>query len=377
MRRKNMKTIGLAVALTATIIGSSLSCAASSGTVSTETAVSSTGKKAIYLVNGSLGDKGFYDSAENGMKAIQKNLGWETKTVEMGRDETTYESNFLDAVDEDYDLIIAGTWSVLELTENTAAEYPDQDFIIFDCSVDRSIVTEGNCMGITYQSHQAAYLAGVLAAKMLDSGDKKIDPDQRTLGFVGSMDTANINEFLIGYLEGVKSVDDSIKVLSSYVGSFEDVPKCMEMTSQLYSQGAQIVYAPTSQSMMGAATAARDADKYLIACDQDLYSQLVDSQPDLAANILTSTLKKVGDSLETAVEGYQKGTVTCAEDLSLGLESGAVGLAKNDNYVSIVPKDIQDAVDETEKKIIDGDIKVDDAIEMQTDEIAKMRDSAK
>ena len=232
-------------------------------------------------------------------------------------------------------------------------------------------------MGITYQSHQAAYLAGVLAAKMLDSGDKKIDPDQRTLGFVGSMDTANINEFLIGYLEGVKSVDDSIKVLSSYVGSFEDVPKCMEMTSQLYSQGAQIVYAPTSQSMMGAATAARDADKYLIACDQDLYSQLVDSQPDLAANILTSTLKKVGDSLETAVEGYQKGTVTCAEDLSLGLESGAVGLAKNDNYASIVPKDIQDAVDETEKKIIDGDIKVDDAIEMQTDEIAKMRDSAK
>lgn len=103
------------------------------------------------------------------------------------------------------------------------------------------------------------------------------------------MDVANINDFLVGYLEGVKYVDPSIKVIPSYVGSFEDVPKCLEMTTQLYNQGAQIVYAPASQSILGAATAANNVDKYLIACDQDLYTQLKDTNPDIAKNILTST----------------------------------------------------------------------------------------
>lgn len=129
-------------------------------------------------------------------------------------------------------------------------------------------------MGVNYYSNQAAYLAGVLGAKMLESGDAKIDPSKKVLGFVGSMDTANINDFLVGYLEGVKYVDPEIKVMTSYVGSFEDVSKCMEMTTQLYNQGAQVVYAPASQSILGAATAAQNADKYLIACDQDLYSEL-------------------------------------------------------------------------------------------------------
>ncbi|MFR1039050.1 MAG: BMP family ABC transporter substrate-binding protein [Clostridium sp.] len=54
---------------------------------------------------------------------------------------------------------------------------------------------------------------------------------------------SNINDFLVGYLEGVKYVDPEIKVVTSYVGSFEDVSKCMEMTTQLYNQGAQVVYA--------------------------------------------------------------------------------------------------------------------------------------
>ena len=68
--------------------------------------------KVIYLVNGSLGDKGFFDSAASGINQIGAELGAETKIVEMGRDETSYESNYLDVSDQDYDLIVSGTFSV-------------------------------------------------------------------------------------------------------------------------------------------------------------------------------------------------------------------------------------------------------------------------
>ena len=228
--------------------------------------------KVVYLVNGSLGDKGFYDSAAAGLFEIKEKLGAEMKIIEMGRDETSYEGHFLDVSEQDWDVIIAGTWSVKEIAQNTAAQYPDKKYVLFDSDVDRDVVTDDNMMGITYKSNQGAFMAGVLAAQMLDSKDAKIDASERTLGFIGSMDVANINDFLVGYLEGVAYVDPEIRVITSYVGSFEDVPKCLEMTTQLYNQGAQVVYAPTSQSILGAATAALNVDKYLIACDQDLYT---------------------------------------------------------------------------------------------------------
>lgn len=346
---------------------------------STEAAAEGSDKplKVVYLCNGSLGDKGFNDSAERGMQMLKDKLGAEVKTVEMGRDETSYEGNYLDVSEQDWDMIVSGTWSVKELAQDIASQFPEKHYLLFDSGVDHDVVVDGNMMGVNYYSNQAAYLAGVLGAKMLESGDAKIDPSKKVLGFVGSMDTANINDFLVGYLEGVKYVDPEIKVMTSYVGSFEDVSKCMEMTTQLYNQGAQVVYAPASQSILGAATAAQNADKYLIACDQDLYSELAESDKDLAANILSSSLKNVGESIFTAVEGWQKGEMSLDQDYTLGLDSGAVGLAKNENYKAIVPEDIQKFIDETEQKVIDGEITVGTAFDMSTDEVAALRDSMK
>ena len=332
--------------------------------------------KIIYLVNGSLGDKGFFDSAAGGINMMASDLGAETKIVEMGRDETSYESNYLDVSDQDWDLIISGTFSVSELAQDIAVQYPEKDYLIFDVSVDFSKVTTGNMLGLSYYSNQGAFLSGVLAAKMLlEAEDAKIDNTNKTLGFIGSMDTSGINDFLVGYLEGVKYVDPEIKVLCSYVGSFEDVTKCMEMTTQLYNQGAQIVFAPVSQSILGAATAASNCDKYLIACDQDLYSQLVESDPALAANIVTSSLKNVGESLFTAVKNLQDGTMEMGNNYTLGLDSGAVGLAKNDNYNTIVPEAIRTAIEEVEGKIISGELEVSSAFTMTNDEVVALRDS--
>ena len=333
--------------------------------------------KVVYLCNGNLGDQGFNDSAASGMQMLADQMGAEVKTIEMGRDETSYEGNYLDVSEQDWDMIVSGTWSVKELAQDIASQFPEKNYLIFDVSVDRDVVTDGNMMGVNYYSNQAAFLSGVLAAKMLDSGDAKIDASKKILGFVGSMDTSNINDFLVGYLEGVQYVDPEIKVVTSYVGSFEDVSKCMEMTTQLYNQGAQVVYAPASQSILGAVTAAQKSDKYLIACDQDLYSELKESDPQLAANVISSSLKNVGESIYTSVKAWSEGTMTLDQDYILGLDSGAVGLAENENYKAIVPEEIQKFIDETEQKIINGDIAVGTAFDMSTEDVAALRDGMK
>ena len=54
--------------------------------------------KVVYLCNGNLGDKGFNDSAASGMQKLADEMGAEVKTIEMGRDETSYEGNYLDVL---------------------------------------------------------------------------------------------------------------------------------------------------------------------------------------------------------------------------------------------------------------------------------------
>ena len=333
--------------------------------------------KIVYLLNGTLGSMGFSDNAAEGLYRLRDELGCEIKIIEMGNDQTTYESYFRDESEKDWDLIIGATFTLKELVEQMAIEYPDQNYMFIDGAVDFEKVTTDNLMGISYQSNETGFMAGALAALMMGSGNAKIDPAQKILGFVGSMDAPNINDFLVGYIEGIQYVDPEIKLLTSYVGSFEDVPKCLEMTNQLYNQGAQIVYGPTSASIMGAVQASADNDKYFIACDNDVWAMMKDTNADAVRNVLSSSMKNVGDSIFTAVQGMIDGSYSMGQNYVLGIKDGAVGLAENDNYTALVPEDIRTRLDEIAGEVAAGTITVGAATGMTTEEVAALRDGLK
>lgn len=393
MKKGKLLALFLALAMLVTMLaacGSDTSSSAATGTPSSSGVVSSSQPeeggngdggsdpfKVLYLVNGNLGDKGFYDNAAAGFYRLRDELGCEVKIIEMGRDETSYEGYYLDESEKDWDLIVSGTWSVKELAEQIAVQYPEQNYLFFDGEVDFDVVTDNNMMGVTYQSNETAFMGGALAALMLGTDDEKIEADKQILGFVGSMDSPNINDFLVGYIEGIQYVNPDIKLLTSYVGSFEDVPKCLEMTTQMYNQGAQIVYAPASQSILGAVQASADKNKYFVACDNDIWGMMHESDPDGVANVLSSTMKHIGDSIFNAVQGYMDGTYNMGENYVLGIKDGAVGLAENANYEALVPADVKDELDVIAGKISSGEIVVGSAFGMETDAVAALRDGMK
>ncbi|UPU38664.1 hypothetical protein MX850_08525 [Erysipelothrix sp. Poltava] len=47
----------------------------------------------ILIVNGNLGDLGFFDSANEGMKRVEKDLGLPIQVIETGSDESKWEPN--------------------------------------------------------------------------------------------------------------------------------------------------------------------------------------------------------------------------------------------------------------------------------------------
>lgn len=320
--------------------------------------------KVALLVTGSFGDKAFNDSAQAGMKKIESELGdkVEVEMIEMGNDKTKFEGSMLDAAESDADIIITGLWDMKEITEQVAQEFPDKKFIIFDTDVDYTLGDLSNVYSMSYKQNEGAFLAGVLAASVTTS-DMEFANDEAVIGFVGAKDTAAvINDSAVGYIEGAQFVNPDIKVLVSYVGSYVDSATAKELALTQYSSGADCVFVAAGPASVGVIEAGAESQKYVIGVDSD--QALAYEGKDEANYIISSAIKGVGDSLYASIERDLAGELPYGQYETLGLAEGAVGIADNDIYQSVVPEDVRAAVEDAKEKLLAGEVTVDTAYGM-------------
>ena len=340
--------------------------------------------KAALLLNGTLGDKSFFDSANSGMEALQEELGEDKftyKVEQMGAtsaDEAKWEPTMYDYCDDgSYDVIICGTYQMMDALTNAANDYPDQKFIFFDEAFDFSAGGEDNVYNVMYKQNEVSYLLGAMAAMMTtDDSLDMIDPSNKVIGFLGGMDNSVIEDFLVGYIQGAKDIDEETQVALAYVGNFYDSAAGKDMALTQYQNGADVGFNVAGSAGLGQIEAAVDAKRYAFGVDSDQAAVL----PDYAANIPTSALKNVGNSLVRAIKEDMEGNLAYGTLEYLGLADGGVELVEDEHYEETVPEDIRTKVEELKQDIIDGKITVpttlgDDA--MSPDDVQALIDSAK
>ena len=108
---------------------------AACGTTAPEQPAGEEPLRVALLLNGTLGDKSFFDSADRGLQMAEEKYGdqFEFTTVEMTTDETKWLPTLYDYADDGtWDIIIVGTWQMAEPLAEVAPQYPDQKFFIFD-----------------------------------------------------------------------------------------------------------------------------------------------------------------------------------------------------------------------------------------------------
>ncbi|NLB90205.1 MAG: BMP family ABC transporter substrate-binding protein [Clostridiales bacterium] len=325
--------------------------------------------KVALLLNGTLGDKSFFDSANNGMKMIEEQLeNVETKVVEVTYDDTKWEPALLDLIDEGHDIIISGTWQMQEIVTRVSPDYPDQKFIVYDTSMDYSQGDFENVYSIEYKQNDGSFLAGVLAASMSESGQ---------IGFVGGMDNNVIYDFLVGYIQGAQTINPDIKVASAFVGNFSDAARAKELAISQYNMGADIIFSCASTAGDGTMQAGKELEKYIIGVDSDQAMLYMENDPALAELIPTSMLKRVDVSLFQAIEAAQKGELAWGTRVAVGIPEDAVGLADNEVYRKVVPTQTQELVDTYIEKIKNGEVTVVSSFDMENDALIAYVDEAK
>jgi basic membrane protein A len=317
--------------------------------------------KVALMLNGTLGDKAFFDSANNGIAMINDQLeNVETKVVEATYDDTKWEPALLDLCDGDYDIIICGTWQMQEIVTRIAPDYPDKKFIVYDTSMDYTAGDFSNVYSIEYKQNDGSFLAGVLAASMTKTG---------TIGFVGGMDNTVIYDFLVGYIQGAQTVKPDIKVQSAFVGDFSNTARAKELALSQYNMGADIIFSCASTAGDGTMQAGKEVGKFVIGVDSDQAMLYNATDPDQANLIPSSVLKRVDMSLFQSIKAAQEGTLQWGTRVALGIAEDCIGLADNEIYQKIVPADTKALISEYSEKIKSGEIKVVSAFDMENQEV--------
>ena len=316
-----------------------------------------------YLVNGNLGDKSFFDSAEAGLAQLKADGRIDYVTIEMGgtdEDQPTWLSTLYD-VSEDggYDLIICGTYQMPDYLKEVATQYPDQLYAIFD---DTTYVGENqNVVNLSYRQNDMGYLVGVYAACMtVDTNVANINEDA-VVGFVGGVDSPVINDFLIGFIEGAQSVNPDIKVDTRYTNDYVDTAIAKEYgLSMINDNKCDIIWGVAGNAGNGAAEAALETGKaWFIGVDSD---QELTFSPDLAAITLTSGLKNIGNSLVWLFDEWDAGRTYWGQAVELGIAEGGVGIVTDKNYDKLASAETKAAVEAAQNAILNGEVVVDSAL---------------
>lgn len=314
--------------------------------------------KVVNLINGVQGDKSFFDSAVRGTTQAEEELGVCVKIIEAGIDPAKWQPALEDAAaNEEYDILILGTWQMTEFLQVLAQDYPDKKFFIYDAPVnyDDAENPVDNVYSVSYLQNEGSYLAGYYAGLMTESG---------IIGVVGGQDIPVINDFIVGYKQGAVDAGlDEANIIVQYAGSWNDPAKGKEIALAMYQQGADIVFQVAGGTGEGVFEAAKEMDKWAIGVDSDQALILEETKPEFAAKILTSMMKNVDKSLFRALQMALDGTLPYGSVEALGVAEEGVGLAYNKFYDEYTPDDVKAKMEEIQQNLLDGKITVDTVFE--------------
>ena len=320
--------------------------------------------RVVSVVNGTLGDKSFFDSAQRGMEAIADEYDIEIDTVELGIDPANWEPGLLDVMadTDSYDILIAGTFQMIDFLAANAHSYPDKLFMFYDAPMpydNPDVCVEGcaNVYSMTYAQNEGSFLAGVYAAAMSQSGVDGMN-DAAIIGAVGGQQIPVIDDFIVGYEQGACLVNSESQNIVQYAGSWNDPARGKEIALAMYEQDADIVFQVAGGTGVGVFEAAHEQGRFALGVDSDQATIVAETDPDQAERILTSMMKNVDNSIFRAVTLHLEGELPYGSAESLGIPEGGVGLAKNEFYDASTPDDIKDLVAAAEEAVVNGDIEV-------------------
>lgn len=342
-----------------------------SGTPSNSSPLPGVGHTICFVADvGGVNDKSFNQQIYEGLTAAEMELGITLKYV-TSKSAADYAPSIQAYVNQDCDLIVLAGFNMGDALIKSATDNPDQkytivDYDMYDFTTDPPTDVElDNVSELTFQTDQAAFLAGYLAAGVTKTG---------TVATYGGTLFPTVTIFMNGFAAGIRSYNQDNGTTVKLLGWDPDTQKGVEVSpdpsvgfytpaegrrvaEDFLSENADIILPVAGGTGIGTMAAAQDAGEvYGIWVDTDGCV----SAPEYCPLFLSTVEKHMNVAVEDTVSAALDGTFTGG--LYVGtLENDGVGLADYQQLASMVPQELQDKITELQQGIIDGSVSVDPA----------------
>ena len=284
-------------------------------------------------------DMSWSQSMYSALKAVQTKMGGESALV-LQYSESMYKPPDAASAIRDYasgfDIVIAHSGMYGALVEEIAKDFPKTVFVHGS-----SVNTFGlpNVYAYTSRAEDGGFVNGVMAAKLTQS---------KLIGVTGPVAAGDAKTYVAGFVQGVASVDPSIKVSVTWTGSFSDVALMTEAAKTHIAVGVDILTG-SSESVVGTIGAAKAHGKVLWFGTQWDQSSLA---PSL---VVASQVYDWTAMIEEIISSRQAGTLGGKEYI-LNLKNSGLKIVYNPGYS--LPADVKAAGDKAIKGIKEGTITI-------------------
>jgi simple sugar transport system substrate-binding protein len=204
----------------------------------------------------------------------------------------------------------------------------------------------------TLSGHEAAYLAGRMAAKMTRSGN---------IGVVVSAEPPSWNSQSAGFAMGVRAENPDVTLTYAVIGpaAYADAAGGRRVTESVIAAGADIIFGQGNGSSFGMLQAVETNQ----AADGGdvLFIDVIGDKSSVAGDrLLTSVLWDMTPVYTAMIEHLRDGTFG-TRSYAIGIADDSVRLLKTD----LIPADVWDAVMAIREEMIAGDITIEPVFDAQ------------
>ena len=312
--------------------------------------------------SGGFDDKSFNQLGKEGLDEAATQLGSKKPIEVQSQSETDFASNLSSLVDQGCNTIITVGFLLAPAALESAKANPDLQYVSIDDMVDQDFdgkTDAPNIKPIIFDTAQAAYLAGYLAAGTTKTG---------VVGTFGGMNIPTVTIFMDGFAQGVEKYNAdngaSVRVVGwdraakdgSFTGGFEANDTARQTAQAIIDQNVDVLLPVGGPIYQSAAVAIQDSGRQiaLVGVDADVY----ETDPSIGDLLLTSILKGIDVGTKDAIVAAGEGSFDTTPFVGT-LANDGVGLAPYHKWEDRVPADLTTKIDALKADIVSGKITVE------------------
>ncbi len=288
--------------------------------------------KVALLTPGPVSDQSWNGGAYQGLLRIRDSLGAHVSNIET-KTPAEFDENFRQYGAQGYNLVFGHGYEFQDAAKRVAPDFPHTIFVT------TSGTTAGpNLAGMTFAFSDASYLAGILAASMTKTNK---------LGVIGGTELPPVVESFRAFEMGAHTVNPAIKVVSSYIGNWDDVSAGKEQALAQLSQGVDVIFQNADAAGLGVFQAARDKKNVYVIGSNGNQNALVPSVT------LGSVVIDLPLAFLTIAKQVKAGTFVPGI-IPLGEKSHVVMLVLNPTMTSAIPPAARARIDSLQSIMLAG-----------------------